>query len=423
MSKTEPTVGKFTLAEDHGRWSFVSPDGRRMFTIGVNHLGSLEDPGAAERVAAAWNVTTAELWERVTQHLTELGCNTIGYHAPDALRDRLPCFVETDFHDTSHCLPGQRFAYPDVFDPTFQTHVRNKVRETCEKHRHRKNLIGYFWTDTPRWHLDTARGERASDWVTATRRLGPDTPGKRAYVDFLRETYAGDFAALARGYRLDFQSFDDLLAYDFAYQELTWPAVRRDDQAFLARTAEELYRVTAEAFRTCDPGRLLLGERYKSHDHHDGVLRAAARYVDAISIQDGPEIGPLPGPGRHESVFDRGYFDHVHGITGKPILVCDHNISFRTEAHPVTLWHACDTPEQAAELHTAYLCDAAATPYVIGYGRCQYLSVFDPKRGLLKQGLLQEDGRPYPESNHAMSRATTRALALRKQAAEPLSSA
>ncbi|MEM6392145.1 MAG: hypothetical protein AAF797_05185 [Planctomycetota bacterium] len=405
---------RYTLAQDNGWWWLVTPDGERLFSIGVNHLGALGRNNAAQRVAASFGCPTDQLWNRVTQHLHSLGCNTLGYDAPDALRQTLPYLADTTQHPATHCVGGSGFAYPDVFDPAEQQRIADAVQATCEAHRDRPNLIGYFWTDTPRWNLDIARRERATDWVTTLRRLGPDAPAKRAYIDFLRETYAKDADEFARTYRLNITSFDDLPAHDFAYLELTWPAVRRDDEAFLARIADTLYRVTADAFHRHDPGRLLFGERYKSHDHHDGVLLAAAKYIDVVSIQDGPEVGPMPGPGKHESAFDTDYYNRLHQLTGKPVLICDHNVSFKTESHPVTLWHACDTAEQAAQLNADYLHAAASTPHILGYGRCQYLSVFDPQRRLLKQGLLDEDGLPYPTSNVALTRATADALAHRQ---------
>lgn len=39
-----------------------------------------------------------------------------------------------------------------------------------------------------------------------------------------------------------------------------------------------------------------------------------------------------------------------------------------------------------------YLTKCVNTPFIVGYLHCQYLNAYDPKRGFLKQGLLDENG-------------------------------
>lgn len=42
-----------------------------------------------------------------------------------------------------------------------------------------------------------------------------------------------------------------------------------------------------------------------------------------------------------------------------------------------------------------YVRQAVAEPYILGYQRCQYEDRYDPLRTLLKQGLVNRQGRPY----------------------------
>ena len=343
-----------------------------MFLCGVNHIGS--HPADAAGIA---------------EQLRSWGFNMAGHDTPVELRDHMPFIHSVTFTRCAHYLPPERFAYDDVFDPLFQRRVADAVAQACDAVRKHPNLIGYTWTDTPQWDLNRARQTRGDDWVSAIRRLPPMAPGRCRYEAFLQQRH-GTAAAMNRAYGLTGTSWrvDEPL-------DLNRPAVREDDETFLVEIARELYDTIGRAFRTHDPEALQFGERYKAHDHPPGVLRETTRHIDVLSIQPGPEVGPLPGPGRHERTFDRAYFDRLHTLVDKPILVCDHACSFRSADRPVTLWHAFDTPEEAGQACGDYLLAAAGTPYVVGYQRCQYRSVFHEERGLLKQGLLDERGEPF----------------------------
>ncbi|MEL7266498.1 MAG: hypothetical protein AAFP69_17045, partial [Planctomycetota bacterium] len=290
----------------------------------------------------------------------------------------------------------ERFQYVDVFDPAFQRATREKVRVVCASVNDHPNLIGHYWTDTTRWDIDTARRLRGKDWVSAIRELPQDAAGKRRYADFLRERYNDDPDAYTRAYGHLISDFDDIRVFDFREFDRDNPNGRADDEDFLGLIAEELYKVIGQAYRDFAPGVLQFGPRFKLHDHPDGVLKAVAPWVDVISIQPGPAVGPRPGPGVDERVFDGKAFDRIHRLTGKPILICDHRVSFQTKDSPVTLWHQFPTQEKAARAATRFMVAAAAKPYIIGYSHCQYLDKRSPERGnMVKPGFLRGNGQPY----------------------------
>lgn len=130
-------------------------------------------------------------------------------------------------------------------------------------------------------------------------------------------------------------------------------------------------------------------------NHIPSAADPAARYCDAIAVQAGPTQGPSAGQGPDESAFDRRYWRRLHELTGKPVFVCDHAVSFATPAHPRTLWHRMESEADAARHYDGYLRKVAAEPYILGYQRCQYRGRYDPLRALMKQGLVDPDGRPY----------------------------
>ena len=51
-------------------------------------------------------------------------------------------------------------------------------------------------------------------------------------------------------------------------------------------------------------------------------------------------------------------------------------------------------------------------PYLVGYHRCQYIDRFVHNKGILKQGLLREDGSPYEELIDGVRKANGEAMKL-----------
>lgn len=378
---------RFRIDQTGERAAIVTPAGERLFLLGLNHVGE-----SAPRDPAARSAFIAE----ATSRMRQWGFNNLGYGAPDDARDALPFLAQIQLTQGSHYQEAAQFTYLDIFDPEFQRTTREKIRSYCAVTAGHPNLIGYYWSDTPRWDIDLARRLRGDDWVSALRRLPAASAGKRAYVDFLRERYRDNPGQYSAAYAHSIASFDDLLVFDFREFDRSNPAGRADDEMFLGRIARELYQVIGGAFREYAPGRLLFGERYKLYDHPEVVLREAVKWIDVLSIQPGPEVGPRPGPGRDETVFDGATFDRLHELTGKPILICDHQVSFRTPEHPVTLWHQAPDTGTANGWIEKFLLAAAASPYVVGYQRCQYVDSMRTDRGnMLKQGLVDVNGMPH----------------------------
>jgi hypothetical protein len=399
----------FRIGRASDRISIVTPAGEELFLIGLNHVGESAPREPAGRAA---------FLTEATRRMREWGFNNLGYGTPDEARDALPFLAQLQLTQGSHFQDAAQFTYLDVFDPEFQRTTRETIRSYCATTSGHPNLIGYYWSDTPRWDIDLARRLRGDDWVSAIRRMPATSAGKRAYVDFLRERHGNNPGRYTSAYGHAIASFDDLRIFDFREFDRANPTGRADDELFLGRIARELYQVIGGAFREFAPGRLIFGERYKLYDHPDVVLREAAKWIDVLSIQPGPEVGPRPGPGRDETVFDAATFDRLHEVSGKPILVCDHQVSFRTPAHPVTLWHQAPDPIAANALVETFLLAAAAKPYVIGYQRCQYVDSFRADRGnMLKQGLVAADGTPHPGVTEHL--AAMHAAALKVRGSQP----
>jgi agarase len=167
--------------------------------------------------------------------------------------------------------------------------------------------------------------------------------------------------------------------------------VQEDDDAFLAQIARRFYDVVGNAQRQADPNHLVFGDRYLAGDTPESVLKAATPWIDAVAVQPGDRYSPLYPPSTH---FPEAEMDRLHAVTGKPVLICDHAISFPTAEHPRTIFEQMPNEAAAAKATADFLQAAFAKPYMLGYLRCQYIDrPANYGRGL-RQGILRSDGTP-----------------------------
>lgn len=375
-------TGWFRLQQSGGRFWLVTPEGHPFFNLGINHLN------------AGWTNeqrADAELAKQVIGQFKSWHFNTAGYgNSP-------PMLAHTPFVSFLNLVPTSRFlrekaSFPDVFDAAFQRDLEKRIERQCRDVRENPRLLGYMWTDTPLWNLKDARRTIQKDWVSTLRQLAATAPGKIAYVDFLLETHGGDFAKIAQTYDVKASSRAELLAAAFDAVRVDSPAIAADDAQFLRLIARTFYGVAGPAYRKNDPHHLVFGEMYLQISLPDEVLEEAMPHTDLLLIQ------PTGNPAAKEPKdhFNAALFDRLHQTYRKPIIIGDHQFSFATPEFPRTMWTQYPSAAEAVAAYGTYLREATARPYIVGYNRCQVRDVVQPD-GMLKQGLLQRNGEPYPD--------------------------
>ncbi len=379
--------GWFGIGQAGARSVFTTPEGQPFVAFGVNHIGAA---GGAARQAPA--------------RLREWGFNSLGYDAPRELEQTMPYFaamtIARNEKHRSHPAPGaaDSYEFPDVFDAGWQESVDKRMAQVCSRHRENRLLIGYFWTDTPTWDVVKTRGLRATDWVSEIRRLPAASAGRRRYAEFLAARYQGRLDGLNLVYGLGLRGLEELAAADLSNVAIGRHAVGEDDRAFLGVIARQYYETVGRAHRNHDANHLVLGERYLAGDAPENVLQAAAPFIDAVSVQPGDRYTELYPPG---TVYPEEEIERMRRVTGKPVMICDHAISFPTAEHPKTIFEQAPTDAEAARLTTEFLRRAMAQTYVLGYLRCQYIDRPAAFGRGLRQGLLDADGqarRPMVEA-------------------------
>lgn len=421
MDIATKATGWFRIDTVGGRSLLVTPEGHGFVAIGINHLNTLRNPSQGEqdlfrsRYDGNWEKFAAEL----RQQYTSWGFNTVD-SGVEVLQRHWPYFASHGLVRTSkyYGKPGSdnSWKFPDVFDPAAAAQMAGKVEAFCREHRDNKNLIAYLWTDTPTWDLHKTRRFRQTDWVSEIRRLPAASAGRREYAAFLERTYRGDIEQFNRAYGMAAGNFAQLQGLDFTSLDLERYEVERDDQHFLGEIARRYYEIVGSATRRHDPHHLVFGEKYLMGDIPPQVLEAALPYIDAVAVQPGDGYIPIYTPG---DLYPAEEIAELHRLSGKPIFICDHQISFPTPSHPRAIWpyHQRKTEEEAAAATREFVRAAFADSSVIGYMRCQYIDRFAAFRGALKQGLVRHDGTIYEHLVAETTRANAEAIRTVRRAA------
>ena len=409
-------TGFFRLEKRGERDLLATPEGNLYLALGINHISAI---GSGKFRDEPFTTEYGRDWERFWQEclgpqLHDWHVTSFGYGGPSTLLDRLPYFATItvapiEKHRSESDLKKRNsYHFPDVFDPEWQEKTRASIEQFASRHRDDPYLIGYLWTDTPTWSLLETRALRGTDWITEIRRLPPGAPGRMAYAKFLTRRYTGRLDEFRELYGLEIDALEELASINLDSVPVGRHRVQDDDEAFLPEIAKAYYATAGTALRAADPNHLNFGDRYLAGDAPPAVLEAAMPYIDAVAVQPGDRYSRLYPP---STTFPEEEIEQLHRITKKPVLICDHAISYPTEDQPRTIFEQMPSEEAAVQATRRFLEAAFAKPYIIGYLRCQYV---DRPAGFgrgLRQGLVRRDGTPRDGMVEVYRSASRQALA------------
>lgn len=375
-------TGFFRLERLHGRDFLITPEGHPYLALSVCHIDLRDAVSGVD----------------VTNLLRSFGYTCAGYNVPAAVAERFPCLQEVNVlgpRKPQENTPQSQCR--DVFDPAVVRQNEEIIQKACAIHRTNSFLVGYYLMDTPEWHVERARARGHTDYPAFIKQLGKSSPGKAAYLQFLKDTYSNDLAKLNAAYGTRFASFDEILAHPFVKPSQAGSREFADDLAFEGHIAERYYATCRALFRKHAPHHLVFGDKYK-HDWKtasfadESVLRAASRHMDVISFE--ATFGPN---------FPAKDVEALHQITQRPIMIADHDVM---SVEPGKPWEVFLT-ERARGI-TQYASSAFATDHIIGIGKCQY---FDRPKETMLRGIVNPDHTPclpylemIRESNRAIQR-------------------
>lgn len=119
----------------------------------------------------------------------------------------------------------------------------------------------------------------------------------------------------------------------------------------------------------------------------------AADHVDAIALQPGDGYIPIHTPADSHPAEE---MEALHKLTGKPIIICDHQVSFATPRYlnSIRPYYQRANESEAAAATAQFIHGAMACDFIPGYVRRPYIDRYSQPRNANKLGLIRDDGSP-----------------------------
>jgi hypothetical protein len=389
----EPNLGApFSVRKEESGWWLVSPEGRRFFSLGVCcvHQGTAREKYDSENpsYAACHHYNTPAAWADATVHrLRAWGFTTAGGWSDFAT-------IQKSREQTLWLTPvlhiGSTAGAPwwDMWDAKNVSRMDAVAREQILALRNDPHLIGYYSDNELGWW-------NATLWKMTLEQ--PTSSGqRRRLIQLLRDTYQNDWNKL----RQDFEpenanSWGQLERHGMLYLKSGSDGIHVM-RRFLGVLADRYYQLMRDIIRKYDQRALFLGDRYQSFYYPEVVL-ASARYVDVSSSNLNASW--------NDGTFLRCYFDTLHALTRKPILVSEiylaasDNRSGNRNTHGI--YPVVGTQRERADAARATLVALARLPCVLGADWFQFAD--EPKHGRedgenFNFGLVDIHDHPYEET-------------------------
>lgn len=386
--------GFFRVEVVDGKYWLVDPEGYLFLSKGVNAINYYGDYSPKLGYAPYYlNVLRkygdVGAWVNVTvERMVEWGFNTVGSWSSPELYEYFPYTLLLDL-GAKYGFNWERGTMPDIFKDDFEDYVRKAVYFNVEPLKDDPRIIGFFTDNELRWGPDwRSPNHLLDDFI----KLPPDSPGKRVAVEVLKDVFNGSISELNKELKTSYTSFDELLSYTGDLPST--PLFNEARKEFARRYAERYFSVVTSAIREVDPNHLILGVRFAVSPFirpPDVVFEVAGKYVDVISLNL-----------YNFQVAPKEYLDHIHNITGKPIMITEFSFRARDSGLPNTVGAGItvDTQKERAEYTERFIESFMRLPYAVGYHWFKWSD--QPKEGRWdgensNYGLVNIEDEPYIE--------------------------
>jgi len=289
--KKPPKEKAITVVKENGVWWLKDTEGKKFFSLGVCCIDGCF--GHAEE-----KPLTPELEKETIGRLRKWGFNTAAaWSSPTTWKS---------LYVVDQIYPVYKHEDSDIFAPgfgstVFESHLADEIASFTPK----KNLIGYCLHNEVEWPV------RMMFDIYLSR--SPESPGSQELVSFTRSYYGNDIKALNNAWETRYQDFTDIAGKKApkSYPNDMWAFMVK----WRTHTAETFYRRYSAMVRALDPGRLILGVRYKGWMDRD-VHEAIAKYFDVITIN------------RYNRYADfEDFCAYLNETSGKPVMITEYSFS------------------------------------------------------------------------------------------------
>jgi hypothetical protein len=246
------------------------------------------------------------------------------------------------------------------------------------------SLLGYFTDNELGWWDDTL--------FLSYFAMPRGSPGKQHLVKILKNHYHDDFAAFTREWKTGANSFEELADQTKLFLR---PGTRGISvvHEFVYDLSTQYYRIAYNAIRRYDKRHIILGDRYCQY-YNIATATASRPYIDVCSTNAGADWT--------DGTYSPGFFDNLHRITGKPLLVSEFYFSAKENqsgnGNSGTAFPLVHTQRERAIGFRRGLAQLLDMPYMLGAHWFQFFD--EPPKGRSDGenwnfGLVDVRGRPY----------------------------
>jgi hypothetical protein len=379
----------FSVQQHDGISWLIKPDGERFFSLGVcvvNQGQSRERFNSANPGYGAFQYyKNSNSWAEATlKRLKSWKFVTVGgwsdYPALRQCRD-----ADVDFVPALGVGMTAGAPWRDMWNTNIIARMHQIARDQILPLRDNPRLLGYYSDNEMGWWNATLFNMALEQ---------PPTSGQRQrLLRMLREMYHDNWQELLK----DFEStgvgtFEELDRGGMLYLRPGSHGIRAY-RRFLGLMAERYYGLVREIVRTYDPRGLVLGDRYQSF-YYPEVARASGSFIDVSSSN--------LNAAWNDGTFPRYYFDTLHALTGKPIIVSEFYMSAKQnrsgDKNASRDFPTVMTQEERASGFRNTLQALARMPYIVGADWFQYYD--EPSHGRFDGedynfGLVDIHDQPY----------------------------
>jgi len=383
------TKAPFSVQRQNGVDWLVKPNGERFFSFGVcvvSQGASREDFNPTNPGYASFqHYENSNRWAAATlQRLKSWKFTTIGGWSDfGAFKQH----HDADVAFTPMLAVGMTCGVPwwDMWDTNIIARMHKIAREQIVPVRDDPRLLGYYSDNEMGWWNATL--------FRMTLEQAPTSGQRQRLIKLLRETYHTDWSELSKDFEPDgVGSFEELDQRGMLYLRPGSNGIRTY-RRFLNLMAERYYSLVHEIIRAYDRRGLILGERYQSFFYPE-VARACGKHLDAASSN--------LSVAWDDGTFPRFYFETLHDLTGKPLLVTEFYMAAQENRsgnkNDSTIFPTVRTQKERVAGFRATIETLAKVPFVLGADWFQYFD--EPVHGRgdgenFNFGLVDIHDRPY----------------------------
>ena len=389
----------FRTETHDGRSWFVSPEGKRFWSLGVDcvDLGESPDkwnpknPGYSglklfpdER---AWTLDTLDKFEK-------WGINSLGAWSNPALFARFAPGRRLPHFECLHLASYNKAPYNDLFSAETAKAIDDAARTQIAILSKDPSLVGYFSDNELGWW----DGYLFSSYL----QFAPEAAGRQRLLTLIRRYYRSDFSRLQSDWltsAANFAEFEKKPTLKLRAGGRGMRLVRR----WMTEMGRYYYQLVHRVIRKYDPHRLIMGDRYCQF-YVPEIAAASAESIDIASTNYGADW-----TNGHLSRF---FLDSLHAITKKPVIVTEFYMTAMENrsgnknssgGFPVVATQA----ERSASFHRN-LIELSSRPFVLGAHWFQFFDEPAAGRGDgedYNMGLVDTKGVPYDGMIAAIQRA------------------